>query len=73
MNLFTMKVFSKETVAGGLSVNKRRAERGLSQLKLEVVDLVFKGTNDEKISSTALRQRDACEQSEEEPSFASKK
>lgn len=49
-------VVSQETLAGGLAVNKKRAERGLTQLQVKVVDLVEE-TGGEKISSTLIRQR----------------
>ncbi|XP_042481032.1 phosphopantetheine adenylyltransferase-like isoform X1 [Macadamia integrifolia] len=52
-------IVSKETWAGGISVNKRRAEKGLPQLKIEVVDLLPEENSGEKLSSTALRRLDA--------------
>ncbi|WOH07941.1 hypothetical protein DCAR_0727376 [Daucus carota subsp. sativus] len=52
-------VVSKETLPGGLSVNKKRVERNLLELKVEVVDLISDKFGGDKLSSTTLRRLDA--------------
>lgn len=56
-------IVSKETVSGALAVNKKRVERGLFPLKVEIIDLV-EGEG-EKLSSTSIRRHLAAREVDE--------
>lgn len=52
-------VVSQETIKGGEHINAGRAARGFAPLQLVVVGLIGGDSAADKLSSTALRQKDA--------------
>jgi phosphopantetheine adenylyltransferase len=57
-------VISQETRSGGDAINEDRRSQGYDNLALVIVNLVGKGSkalNGQKLSSTALREKEAAD------------